>query len=82
MIMIEKESTIAFSAIDKLVALFQNLEKAERKSDSALVAYYLKVKRRVMAYDQGFHTWGFNHISRVFSAFLGFWFFFTKDLGF
>ena len=28
----EKELTIAFSAIDKLVALFQNLEKAEKKA--------------------------------------------------
>ena len=28
---IAKESTIAFSAIDKLVALFQNLEKVERE---------------------------------------------------
>ena len=36
MIIIGKESTIAFSAIDKLVVLFQNLGKAE-KSDSALV---------------------------------------------
>ena len=34
-----KESTIAFSArpIDKLVVSFQNLEKAERKSNSTLV---------------------------------------------
>ena len=32
MITIGKESTIAFRAIDKLVALFQNLEKAQRKS--------------------------------------------------
>ena len=37
MIIIGKESTIAFSAIDKLDALFQNLEKAERRSDSTLV---------------------------------------------
>ena len=37
MIIIGKESTIAFSAIDKLVALVKNLEKAERKSDSTLV---------------------------------------------
>ena len=36
-IIIKKESTIAFSAIDKLVALFYNLEKAKRKSDSTLV---------------------------------------------
>ena len=34
MIIIEKELPIAFSAIDKLVALFQNLKKAGRKSDS------------------------------------------------
>ena len=33
MIIIGEESTIAFSSIDKLVALFYNLEKAERKSD-------------------------------------------------
>ena len=54
-VIIGKESTrsIAFSAIDKLVALFQNSEKAERKSDSTLVAYYLKVKRRVMTCDRG-----------------------------
>ena len=31
MIIIEKESTIAFNAIEKLVTLFQNLEKAEKK---------------------------------------------------
>ena len=37
MIIIEKESTIAFSAIDKSAALFQNLEKAKRKSDFTLV---------------------------------------------
>ena len=36
-IIIRKESTIAFGAIDKLVVIFQNLEKAERKSDSTLV---------------------------------------------
>ena len=41
MIIIGKESTIAFSAIDKLVALFQNLEKAERKSDSTLAGAYI-----------------------------------------
>ena len=37
MIIIGKKSTIAFSTIDKLVAFFFNLEKAERKSDSTLV---------------------------------------------
>ena len=37
MIMIEKESTVAFSVVDKLVALFFNLEKAEKKSDSTFV---------------------------------------------
>ena len=31
MIMIGKESTVAFSVVDKLVALFFNLEKAEKK---------------------------------------------------
>ena len=35
MILIGKESTIVFSAIDRLVALSYNLERAERKSDSA-----------------------------------------------
>ena len=37
MIVIGKEATIAFSAIDKLVAFFFNLEKAERKTDFTLV---------------------------------------------
>ena len=37
MIIIVKESSIAFSAIDKLVALFSNLEKAERKSGSTMI---------------------------------------------
>ena len=36
-ILIGKESTIVVSGIDKLVALFENLEKAKRKSDSTLV---------------------------------------------
>ena len=72
MIIIGKELTIAFSAIDKLVALFQNLEKAEKKNDFTLVGYYLKVRQRVMAYDQGSHTWGFDPRSWAFSAFLGF----------
>ena len=37
MILIGKESTIAFSAIDKLVVLFQNLEKAEGKGNSTML---------------------------------------------
>ena len=37
MIVIGKEATIAFSAIGKLVALFQNLARAVRKRDSTLV---------------------------------------------
>ena len=45
---IGQESTIAFSAIDKSVVIFQNSEKAERERDSTLVGYYLKAKRRVM----------------------------------
>ena len=49
MIMIAKESTIAFSAIDKLVALFQNLEKA------ILPYYYAKVKRGILAYGEIWH---------------------------
>ena len=38
---------LVFSAIDKLVDLFQNLEKAERKSDSTLVGLLSEIKRRV-----------------------------------
>ena len=44
MIIIGKESSIAFSAIDKLVDLFYNLEKVERKSDSTLVLFESQAK--------------------------------------
>ena len=59
MIIIGKESTIAFSAIDKLVALFYNLEKAERKSDSTLVGVSIlsgnQAKSIIMAYSEIWH---------------------------